>query len=47
MKEPSVELHDRQHALTPDTTDTPTGIEAAENPAQYLTGMRLYGVTAT
>lgn len=47
MKGASVELHDREHVLAPDTSDTPGGIEAAENPAQYLTGMRLYGVTAT
>jgi hypothetical protein len=48
MKESLVELDDRQHVLapnTPNTTDTPKGIEAAENPAQYLTGTRLYGVT--
>lgn len=50
MKEASVELDDRQHVLcpdTPDVADTPGGVEAAENSAQYLTGMRLYGVTAT
>ncbi|KAJ5712783.1 MFS general substrate transporter [Penicillium malachiteum] len=51
MKEPSVELDDRDvQVLAPDTPnvqDTPKGIEAAENPAQYLTGTRLYGVTAT
>ncbi|KAL3458394.1 MFS general substrate transporter [Aspergillus heterothallicus] len=50
MKESSVELDDRQHVYAPDTPnppDTPKGIEAAENPAQYLTGTRLYGVTAT
>ncbi|KAJ5713108.1 MFS general substrate transporter [Penicillium malachiteum] len=49
MKEPSVELDDRQHVLIPDTPNTPDipkGIEVAENPAQYLTGIRLYGVTA-
>ncbi|KAJ5622005.1 MFS general substrate transporter [Penicillium herquei] len=44
MKEPSVELDDRQDVLAP---ETPKGVEAAENPDQYLTGVRLYGVTAT
>ena len=50
MKEPSVELDDRQHVLAPDTPntlDTPKEILAEENSAQYLTGIRLYGVTAT
>lgn len=49
MKGASIELDDRKNVLSPNTPDpySPREVEAAESPAQYLTGIRLYGLTAT